>query len=171
MMFLYSIFCQWFSRGCLLNCCLKQQNWQILVVAFLIGIVIGSPIQGYISDKSSRKKALLITISCIIFSMLIMVIGKSIYPKEHYQILLAVASIINGVLGNVFPVAAAAYSEHINDFQKSLRLSFMCRYGALVLPFILRVPHFYGFLIALIINQVALFVIAFKFKDKEFVKE
>ncbi len=167
MMLLYSIFCQWFSRGCLLKCCLEQEKWQSLLIVFLIGFALGSPIQGYMSDdKGSRKKVLLITISCIILSMLTMMVGKPICSKEHFPILLGSASIINGVFGNVFPVAAAAYSERINDFRTALQHSFICRYGAVALPYLLSLPNFYGFLIALIINLASIMLISIKFDDK-----
>lgn len=170
-MFLYSIFCQWFSRGCLLKCCLEQEKWQFLIIVFLIGFALGSPLQGYMSDKGSRKKILLLTISCILLSMLTMLIGKPLCSKEQFPLLLGIASIINGVFGNVFPVAAAAYSERINDFQTSIRYAFACRYGALALPFLLQLPHFYGFSIALVINLVSIAMIAFSFNDNKLVKE
>lgn len=171
MMFLYSIFCQWFSRGCLLKCCLEQEKWQFLMAVFLIGFVLGSPIQGYMSDKGSRKQLLLLTISAIILSMLAITVGKPLCSKEHFPILLGITSIINGVFGNVFPVAAAAYSEQINDFQTALRYSFICRYGALALPFLLQLQNFYAFLIAFIINLISITIISFKFNDNKLVKE
>lgn len=167
MMFLYSIFCQWFSRGCLISSCLEQTNWQMLLMVFMIGYGIGSPVQGYMSDKGSRKKILLFTISGVILSVFILVIGGLVGQNEYFPILLSVASIVNGVFGNVFPAAAAAYSERIDNFQDALKLSLLCRYGALALPFLLKFPHFYSFLIALILNLVSFIVIAFKFKDKD----
>ncbi len=165
MIFLYAIFCQYFSRGCLLRCCFEQKEWQTLLIAFLVGCVIGSPVQGAMSDYATRKRVLLVTIPCVIVSMLIMVFGSQLCPEEYFQILLAVAAIINGVLGNVLPVAAAAYSEQIDDFQKSLRYSFACRYLALGLPFLLKLPHLYSFSTALVINLVSLVIIALKVKD------
>ena len=171
MMFLYAIFCQWFSRGCLLKCCLEQDKWEMLVIAFLVGFAIGSPVQGYMSDKGSRKKILLVTILCVIISMLIIVVGNPFCPTEKFPILLIAASVINGVFGNVFPVATAAYAEKIHNDQGALKLSFLCRYGAMVLPFILQFPHYYSFLVAFIINQVSLIIIAYKFTDKKVLSE
>jgi len=120
---LFSIFCQWFSRRCLIQCCLGQEKWKMLLMVLFIGMVVGSPIQGYMSDKSSRKKLLLVTISCVILSLLIVFIGQPFCSKEYFPILLIVASVINGVFGNVFPVAAVAYSEVIEDNQKALQLT------------------------------------------------
>lgn len=171
MLFVYSIFCQWFSRGCLLKCCFEQEKWQFLMVVFFIGFIIGSPIQGYMSDKSSRKKILLLAISSVLLSMLAMTIGTPLCSKEQFPILLGIASIINGVFGNVFPVAAAAYSERINDFRTAAGLSFASRYGALFLPFLLQLPNLYGFSIALVINLVSIAMIAFTFNDNKLVKE
>lgn len=171
MMFLYSIFCQWFSRGCLFKCCLEQEKWQLLIVVFLIGFVLGSPLQGYMSDKGSRKHILLLTISCIILSMLTMVIGERLCSQEQLPLLLGIASVINGVFGNVFPVAVAAYSEQINDLRTVVRHAFACKYGALALPFLLQLPSLYGFLIALTINLASVTVIALGFADKKLVKE
>ncbi|MGH2612312.1 MAG: hypothetical protein ACRDFB_04610, partial [Rhabdochlamydiaceae bacterium] len=125
----------------------------------------------YMSDKGSRKKILLFTISCIIASMLTMMIGKPLCSKEQFPILLGIASIINGVLGNVFPVAAAAYSQKIDDFQKVLKLSFICRYGAVALPFLLQIPNFYGFLTALILNVVSITMVSLNFSDSTLAKE
>ncbi len=166
MTLLYSLFCQYFSRGCFLKCCLDQEKWYVLVIAFLVGVIVGSPFQGHMSDKIGRRKVLLITISSVIFSLLIIVFSPSFFPKESFPILLAIASIINGVFGNVFPAAAAAYSEQINDFQKSLKISTLCRYLALALPFLLQLPHLYGFLAALILNLISLVIIAANFKDR-----
>jgi len=165
-MFLFSIFCQWFSRGCLLKSCLEQQHWQTLLIAFAIGTIIGSPVQGYMSDRGSRKTILIITILCVILSMMIVFIGKPLCSMERFPYLLAIASIINGVFGNVFPVAAAAYSEQIKDPRKSLTHSLPCRYGSLMLPFLLKLPHFTTFLIAMILNQISLIWVAYNFKDK-----
>ena len=141
------------------------------MVVFFIGFAIGSPVQGYMSDKSSRKKILLLAISSVLLSMLAMVIGTPLCSKEQFPILLGIASIINGVFGNVFPVAAAAYSERINDLRTAAGLSFASRYGALFLPFLLQLPHFYGFSTALVINLVSIAMIAFSFNDNKLVKE
>lgn len=171
MVFLYSIFCQWFSRGCLLKCCLEQEEWQILLVVFFIGFAVGSPIQGYMSGKSFRKKILLLTIPSVLPSILAVIIGTPLCSKEQFSILLGDPCILNGVFGNVFLVAAAAYSERISDFRKATNLSFASRYGGLFLPFLLQLPNFYGLLTALIINWVAIMLIGIGFNDNKLVKE
>ncbi len=165
MMFLYSIFGQWFSRGCLIKSCLAQEKWEVLLLAFAVGHIVGSPVQGSMSDKVSRKKILLFTILSVVLTMSVMVVGTPFTTEKTFTVLLAIACILNGVFGNVLPVAAAAYSEQINDFDKALRLSFICRYGALALPFLLNLPDTYGFLIALGINAVSLGLVALKYRD------
>jgi MFS family permease len=142
----------------------------MLVIKFLIGITVGSPFQGHMSDKSSRKKLLIVTVLSVILSLLTMVIGQSFCPHEYFPILLSIACISNGVFGNVCPVAAA-YSEQKNDFQRVLRLSLICRYGALATSFLLRLPTYYGFLTALAINQISFFLISFRYKEKSLTPE
>ena len=101
MMFLYAIFCQWLSRGCLLKCFLEEEKWQIFLVVFLISIVFGSPIQGDMSDKGSRKKVLLVTTLCVILSLMIVMIGRLFCSHETLPIAMIVAVIINGLFGKL----------------------------------------------------------------------
>jgi MFS family permease len=148
-----------------------QEKREMLLIVFLIGFAIGSPIQGYMSDKSSRKRLLIATILCVILSLCIMVFGQPVCPKEYFPILLAISCIVNGVFGNVFPVAAAAYAESINNDRASVQLSLLCRYGALFLPFLLMLPHIYAFLINAAANLLALLIIVLKFNEKVEVEE
>ena len=57
MVFLFSILAQWFSRGVFIQLCLQQEQKVFLSIIFGVAIFLGSPIQGYMSDMTSRKKA------------------------------------------------------------------------------------------------------------------
>jgi len=165
MIFLYSIFCQWFARGSFIRCSLDQEKWQVLLMAIFIGYVLTSPIQGDISDKSSRRKNLLWTLCCVVFSLILMLGNILFCPKEYFLILLGVSAILNGVFGNVFPVAAAAYSEQGNNFRETATVSMAARYGGLAVPFILQLPHIYNFFIALTASLISLILIHVRHKS------
>lgn len=96
--------------------------------------------------------------------MIIANFGMQFGTKEQFPYLLSIATIINGVFGNVFPVAAAAYSEQINDSRKVLSYSFPCRYGALAIPFIFKLPHFVSFISAITFALISLIIVLRKFK-------
>lgn len=171
MMLMYSIVCQMFSRGVLLKTCFEQEKWEVLMMMLFVGIAIGSPVQGHMSDKTSRKKILILTISAVVVSMLIALVGQYQYSKEQFPFLLGLACVINGFFGNGFGGAAAAYSERCGDLEKTTRLAFACRNGGIILPLVLPFHVFYSFLIALLINLLSLTMILFRFKDCKLIRE
>jgi len=111
MVFPFVIFAQYFSRGVLFVSCLAQEQWMVLVGGLAVSSVIGSPVQGWMSDRGSRKNVLLVTVLCVIASIVLVLIRERIGDERVFLSLLGLAVVLNGIFGNVFPVASAAHSE------------------------------------------------------------
>jgi len=127
MVFLFSILAQWFSRGVFLQIFFQQEAALFLVSVFLGAVVLGSPIQGYMSDLTSRKKVILLALSAIIGSLLFTLIGPKVFSIK-LPVIFGIAAVINGVFGNVFSASGSALSDRTGNKKKSLFHSFLCRY-------------------------------------------
>lgn len=154
MVFLFSIVAQWFSRGTLLNIFFQQEQPLFLVVTFLGAIILSSPIQGHMSDLTSRKKVILVALSAVGISMVIALTG----PKFSFlklPVILGISAIINGVFGNVFPASGAALADRTGNDKQSLSHSFLCRYLGLISGLVLPLPQNIKLLFGLIAAAVA----------------
>jgi len=153
MVFLLSIIAQWFSRGTLLQIFFQQEATLFLVSIFLGAVVLSSPIQGYMSDLTSRKKVILLSLSAVIVSLLLILIGPKVFSVK-FPVILGIAAVVNGVFGNVFPASGAALADRTGKQAKSLSHSVLCRYlglgSGVLLPVAQTSKLFFGVALAAI---------------------
>lgn len=165
MVFLFSILAQWFSRGVLAQICLNQEHGLYLVVIFCVAVVLGSPVQGYMSDLTSRKRVILVTLSATIGSLLIAAFTFHLFSVGKFSIILGIAVVLNGVFGNIFPASGAALADKTGDKGKSLSYSFVSRYSGLLLPFVLPIPNLAKLLIGVTLGVTALIWVLKEFRE------
>lgn len=170
MVFLFSIFAQWFSRGFFLKTFFQQEESLFLIVAFLGAIALSSPIQGHMSDLTSRKKVILLGLSFTISSLLIVLLAPHMNLIK-LPVVLGIAAIVNGVFGNVFPAAAAAFSERKGGLAQSTTRSFLCRYLGMGFGFILPLPQTLKLVFCIALAVVAFLWVIFEVEDREVASE
>lgn len=166
MVFLFSIFAQWFSRGAFLQIFFQQEE-SLLLIAILFGAVaLSSPIQGHMSDLTSRKKVILMGLTFTIASLLIVFFA----PQTNFiklPIILGIAAVLNGVFGNVFPASGAAFSERTKDQRQSMARLLLCRYSGMGAGFILPFPQTQKLIFGITLAVVALLWVLLDVEDGE----
>jgi len=165
--FLFAIFAQWFSRGFLFQLCLGQENGTFLFVVFFVAFLLGAPVQGYMSDVTSRKKVILGALAAVVVSLLIVSFGPVLFSPEKVPVILGVAAIINGVFGNASPAATAALWDNTGNRRESFAKSFSCRYSALLLAFVLPIAQRVEFFLGLSLAAAAFVWVLVGMEEKE----
>jgi len=170
MVFLFSIVAQWFSRGAFLQIFFQQEESLFLIAVLLGAIALSSPIQGHMSDLTSRKRIILLGLSFTIASLLIVLFS----PHTNFiklPVILGIAAALNGVFGNVFPAAGAALSERSGDQRQSMVRSLICRYLAMGGGLILPLPQTPKLVFSITLAVVALLWVAFEVEDRKIASE
>lgn len=168
MVFLFSIVGQWFSRGAFLQIFIQQEEDLFLISIFLGSVILSSPIQGYMSDLTSRKKVIVLALLASIISILIMLFGPRVTSLK-FPIICGVAAVVNGVFGNVFPASGAGLSERTGEEKRSLLHSFLFRYLGLGVGALMPLPQMSKLLFAVSLVTVALLWVIWDIEDGEIV--
>lgn len=170
MVFLFSIIAQWFSRGVFLKIFIQQEASWFLIAILLGAIVLSSPIQGHMSDLTSRKKIILLGLLSTIASILIILFAPHI-TFIKFPIILGIAAVINGVFGNVFPASGAAFSEQTGYQKHRLAILIPCRYLGMIGGFSFFGPQMLKLIFSIAIAVIALLFVIFMVEDKKFASE
>jgi len=170
MVFLFSIVAQWFSRGAFLQIFFRQEESLLLIAVLLGAIVLSSPIQGHMSDLTSRKRIILLGLSFTIASLLIVLFAPHVNFAQ-LPLILGIAAVLNGVFGNVFPAAGAAFSERSEDQRQSMVRSLLCRHLAMGGGLILPLPQTPKLVFSMALAIVALLWVAFEVEDRKIASE
>jgi len=155
MVFLFSIFAQWFSRGAFLQIFFQQEESLLLIAVLFGAVALSSPIQGHMSDLTSRKKVILMGLTFTTASLLIAFFA----PQTNFiklPIILGIAAVLNGVFGNVFPASGAAFSEQTKDQRQSMVRLLLCRYLGMGAGFILPFPQTQKLIFGITLTVVAI---------------
>lgn len=166
MIFLFSIFAQWFSRGVFLQIFFQQEDSLLLIAVLFGAVALSSPIQGRMSDLTSRKKVILMGLAFTIASLLIVFFA----PQTNFiklPIILGIAAVLNGVFGNVFPASGAAFSERTKDQRQSMARLLLCRYLGMGIGFILPLPQIPKLIFATTLAVIALLWVLLGVEDRK----
>ena len=99
------------------------QNWyySIALSCWPLGLLIGCPIIGELSDKYGRKSILMIALSMTFFSYIL-----SIYAIYSHQFILFVASrFISGLAGGAFEIAQAAIIDMSRQEERAKNIGYV----------------------------------------------
>ncbi len=84
--------------------------------------------------------------------------------------LLGLAVVLNGIFGNVFPVASAAHSEKydlsVPETLRHVQPAKILGLGLPLLTMMLSAPHLWLFVVALAANLVSLMIVPMGFKKR-----
>ncbi|MFC4891979.1 MFS transporter [Pseudofrancisella aestuarii] len=149
------------------------QNWyySIALASWPLGLVLGGPILGELSDKYGRKIVLLSAVFCT--SLSYMLSAYAIYSGDY---LLFIASrFISGLAGGAFEIAQAAVIDISSEEEKSKNLGFItmaASLGFIIGPITtsfaasMSISHTLPFFVAAIISLVnMLFIFIVMKKD------
>lgn len=64
--------------------------------------MLSSPIQGHMSDLTSRRRVILLTLSAVIVSLLFVLVGPRVFSVK-LPVILGIAAVVNGVVWKCFP--------------------------------------------------------------------
>lgn len=129
---------------------------KILLLWFFLQIIF-SVILGMISDKFCRKKVLNITVLGSLISVILL-------DYKFYFI----AVIINGVFGNILPIALASYSDvHVFHNKEANFFDAFIVKSCVIIALAMNYKIYYEYLlpIIIIISLANLFLVTFFFKD------
>lgn len=140
-----------------------------LLFGFMLMQIIFAPIQSGFSDYFGRKKSLVFSLGCSLFSLVILLIYYvKIVPSF---ILLLLIMLIKGIFGNTLPLSLAAIADTQN---KNYRFSFALSSGTYAIAYLvlLSAENIISNLIWPILFLIILFLFTvlvslFIFKDKE----
>lgn len=161
--FFMAIFAQWFSRGAFLKVCLNSEFKLILIAGMVCGLLVGPVIQGAISDRIPRKKAILIGQICTLVSVAIA--GYMVLQGvENYTATLpfVMALAINSFLSNISPACSATMVDRGMKGMEALMSSNFCRYSGLFAAMAIPFLDAQVFGLALLFNALAFAIVYWK---------
>ncbi len=139
------------------------QNWyySMALAVWPLGLVIGGPVLGELSDKYGRKQILMSAIFATTLAYLL-----SAYAIFTHDYLLFLASrFISGLAGGAFEIAQAAVIDISDEKEKSKNLGFItmaASFGFVIGPVVtsftgsMEISHIWPFVIASIFSLVNL---------------
>lgn len=149
------------------------QNWyySIALACWPLGLLIGCPIIGELSDKYGRKKILIVALSTTCVSYFL-----SAYAIYSHDYLLFIASrFVSGLAGGAFEIAQAAVIDISSEEEKSKNLGYITMaaslgfvVGPIVTSFVstMSINHIIPFIFAAVFSFInMMFIIVIMEKD------